>query len=61
MEGGVVLYDRCVCVYAFSVFVVRKTLNAYTHTHTHTTIIQYDSALHNATLYTDFLLQDRKR
>ena len=24
MEGGVVLCDRCVCVYAFSVFVVRK-------------------------------------
>jgi len=39
-----------------------KTPNAYTHTHTHThkTIIQYNSALHNATLHTNFLLQDRK-
>jgi len=27
MEGGVVLYDRCVCVYAFSVFVVRKWIS----------------------------------
>ena len=24
MEGGVVLYDRCVRVYAFSVFIVGK-------------------------------------
>ena len=24
MEGEVALYDRCVCVYAFGVFVVRK-------------------------------------
>ena len=28
--------------------------------YTHTTITQYNSALHNATLYTDFLLQDPK-
>ena len=27
MEGGVVLYDRCVCVYAFSVFVVGKWIS----------------------------------
>ena len=36
-----------------------QTPNAYTHTHTHT-IIQYNSTLHNATLHTNFLLQDRK-
>ena len=27
MEGGAVLHDRCVCVYAFSVFVVRKWIS----------------------------------
>jgi len=33
-----------------------KTLNTYTHL----SIIQYNSTLHNTTLHTDFLLQDRK-
>ena len=32
MEGGVVLYNHCVCVYAFGVFIVNEdTERIYTH------------------------------